>query len=225
MNMLRPRFINQSLKLTYPGTLPSEKELGAFLESIGRTCWKSEERTTDTSWVRFLQMLQDRKHLSVFEHYSFTVRIVTSRSIANELVRHRIAAYSQESTRYVNYTKSDYVNFIIPYKFRGLLKDGFELESITMINEQPITLWPWLLSCDSCARNYAMEVAGGTKPEEARDLLPLGLATEIVATFNIRMWWHVFHMRIAPDAHPLIRELIGMARDELSERFPSLFKK
>ena len=78
----------------------------AYIEKIGRVCYKSEELITEASNKAFIKKLLDptRKHESVLEHGVATFRFITDRGVTHEMVRHRIASYSQESTRYVGYS-------------------------------------------------------------------------------------------------------------------------
>ena len=84
------------------------------LEAAGRTCYKSENKMTEDSAANFVRNLIKRGHESVLEHVSITVRIITDRGISHEIVRHRLASYSQESTRYCNY-KDKEIEFVLPY--------------------------------------------------------------------------------------------------------------
>ncbi len=76
------------------------------IEVAGRTCYKSEDKITDDSAVEFCQKILKRGHLSVIEHESISVRFIIDRGVSHELVRHRLCAFSQESTRYCNYSAS-----------------------------------------------------------------------------------------------------------------------
>lgn len=158
------------------------------IERIGRVCYKSEHRITSSSAAPFVRSIIERGHESVLEHISITVRFVTDRAIANELVRHRIAAYSQESTRYCNY--KDKIEFIYP-------KDVSD-KQLQLIME----------ACACAATTYQALIADGATPEVARDVLPLCTKTELIATYNLREWRHVLRLRTDKAAHPKMRELM-----------------
>ena len=158
------------------------------IERIGRVCYKSEHRITSSSAAPFVRSIIERGHESVLEHISITVRFVTDRAIANELVRHRIAAYSQESTRYCNY--KDKIEFIYPWNVSD--------KQLQLIME----------ACACAATTYQALIADGAPPEIARDVLPLCTKTELIATYNLREWRHVLRLRTDKAAHPKMRELM-----------------
>lgn len=158
------------------------------IERIGRVCYKSEQRITDSSAIPFVSSIIERGHESVLEHISITVRFVTDRAIANELVRHRIAAYSQESTRYCNY--KDKIEFIYPKNVSD--------KQLQLIME----------ACACAATTYQALIADGATPEVARDVLPLCTKTELIATYNLREWRHILRLRTDKAAHPKMRELM-----------------
>ena len=158
------------------------------IERIGRVCYKSEHRITNSSAAPFVRSIIERGHESVLEHISITVRFVTDRAIANELVRHRIAAYSQESTRYCNY--KDKIEFIYPKNVSD--------KQLQLIME----------ACACAATTYQALIADGATPEVARDVLPLCTKTELIATYNLREWRHILRLRTDKAAHPKMRELM-----------------
>lgn len=158
------------------------------IERIGRVCYKSEHRITNSSAAPFVRNIIARGHESVLEHISITVRFVTDRAIANELVRHRIAAYSQESTRYCNY--KDKIEFIYPKNVSD--------KQLQLIME----------ACTCAATTYQALIADGATPEIARDVLPLCTKTELIATYNLREWRHILRLRTDKAAHPKMRELM-----------------
>ena len=158
------------------------------IERIGRVCYKSEHRITSSSAAPFVRSIIERGHESVLEHISITVRFVTDRAIANELVRHRIAAYSQESTRYCNY--KDKIEFIYPKNVSD--------KQLQLIME----------TCACAATTYQTLIAEGATPEIARDVLPLCTKTELIATYNLREWRHILRLRTDKAAHPKMRELM-----------------
>ena len=158
------------------------------IERIGRVCYKSEHRITSSSAAPFVRNIIARGHESVLEHISITVRFITDRAIANELVRHRIAAYSQESTRYCNY--KDKIEFIYP-------KNVSDKQSQLIME-----------ACACASTTYRALIADGATPEVARDVLPLCTKTELIATYNLREWRHILRLRTDKAAHPKMRELM-----------------
>lgn len=173
------------------------------IEYCGRTCYKSENDITDYSSRQFVKMLLDRGHESVLEHAVACYKLVCDRGVSHELVRHRIASYSQESTRYVNYNKKG-MQFVIPPD----LGDDFPR---------------WVRSVETAAQSYNTMISHGIKPEIARSVLPNSLKTEIVATMNTREWRHFFRLRTDKKAHPQMRQLAGLILNDLSDRVPVVF--
>lgn len=176
-----------------------------FLESCGRVCYKSECRITPDSARGFVKRLLDSKHESVLEHYNISMRVICDRGVSHEIVRHRIASYSQESTRYCNYGKSDEIQVIEP---PGL--DG----------EKRIL---WVVAMQASERAYLDLIRSGSTPQIARSVLPNSLKTELVMTMNLREWRHFLRLRIAPTAHPQMREIAYMVRDILVHKIPVVF--
>ena len=180
------------------------------IERAGRTCYKSEGRIGDGTADRFIRGIISRGHESVLEHGSITVRIICDRGVSHELVRHRIASYSQESTRYCNYADG---------KFGGeltFIKPCFWEEESEMYDV-------WKYAMRALEQTYQFMVARKVKPEEARSILPNSLKTEIVVTMNIREWRHFFKLRTSPAAHPQMREIAGMMLDGFKKELPVLF--
>lgn len=175
------------------------------IERIGRVSHKSEDRTAPGTAEEFIKKLLGWGHESILEHVSFTVKFICDRGVTHELVRHRIAAYTQESTRYCNY--SGKIQFIKPLFF----KEDSEAYRL------------WLESCEACASSYLKLISSGAKPEEARDVLSNSLKTEIYATYNLREWRHVFKMRCQKAAHPQIREIMIPLLEELQKKIPVIF--
>lgn len=189
----------------------------AFLEQIeraGRVCYKSEDKNPDEDFEKtkkFVKSIIDRGHLSVIEHANLTARFISNRGMTHELVRHRLAAYSQESTRYCNYG-NDHVKFIIP-PWAGNLKPGMYLSACIDMDNNPVLglsdneiLWAEQMFWNE--KVYKKLLKGGLSPQFARGVLPIDLKTEIVMTANLREWRHIFAMRCSPAAHPQIREIM-----------------
>lgn len=167
------------------------------IEKIGRTCYKSEDKITNDSAERFVRMLRDRGHTAMFDHVSVSVRFIVDRGVSHELVRHRIAAYAQESTRYCNYEKMDNITFIDPC---FLNKEGSTLDKLRWFT--------WEAAMKNAEWSYIELIRHGASPQEARSVLPNSLKTEIVATLDFTAWRHVFKLRTAKAAHPQMREIM-----------------
>lgn len=194
------------------------------LELAGRTCYKSEDKITPDSASKFVGIICERNHESVLEHVSITVRFICDRGVSHELVRHRIASFSQESTRYVNYGKKG-IAFIIPpwVDFSPADLSADEVIEAADVDSMffPKNVWLYSLACAENAYNTL--VLAGWKPEQARGVLPNSLKTEVVMTANLREWRHIFKLRCAPAAHPQMRELMLPLQMNLAAALPEVF--
>jgi thymidylate synthase (FAD) len=177
------------------------------IEAAGRTCYKSEDRITDDSARKFVSMVLKRGHESVIEHVSASVRFITNRGVTHEMVRHRLCAFSQESTRYVNYGGSA-IQFVKPVWFDGATYVARDIWESAMTEAEEA--YDGLLKC-------------GWRPEQAREVLPNSLKTEIVVTANLREWRHIFKLRCSPAAHPQMRALMCSCLIGFREAIPVLF--
>ena len=180
------------------------------LELCGRVCYKSEDKITEDSAKKFLANVIKRGHEAVLEHCSFTVKFICDRGVSHEIVRHRVASYCQESTRYCNYSK-----------------EGFGSE-ITVIGpsfwtrgSDPFTEWEKAMR--AAEESYLNLLDAGCTPQEARSVLPNSLKTEVVMSANIREWRHFLKLRTSAAAHPQIREVANILLKELQEKVPVLF--
>ena len=193
----------------------------AILKSIevaGRTCYKSEDKITSDSAKKFVLGILEKGHESVLEHEKVTVRIICDRGVTHEIVRHRIASYSQESTRYCDYA-GGHVTFVIPPWV-----DVEPCESIvplTIIGNRSINIW--LSAMNNAEHTYQALRKEGWRPEQARSVLPNSLKTEIVCTYNLREWRHFFKLRTADTAHPQMREITIPMLADFKRKIPVIF--
>lgn len=172
------------------------------IEIAGRTCYQSKSEFTKESGEKFIKKLIKLGHESVLEHGSLTFKIKTNRNITHELVRHRIASYSQESTRYVKYDDIEFIPMIDPR--------GHKVDYI-------YDLWDLY---EDIEWSYGELIRKNFKPEEARDILPGSVATTIIVTMNMRELRHFLKLRLSKAAHPQIRELAKMIQDLVKENYP-----
>ncbi len=180
------------------------------LEVAGRTCYKSEEKITDESAISFVKKLIDRGHEAMIEHFSVSVRFICDRGVSHEIVRHRIASFAQESTRYCNYSKAQFGNEITV------------IEPLFWEKDSP-AYNVWETACAAAERFYFELLKRGANAQEARSVLPNSLKTEIVVTMNLREWRHFFKLRTAPTAHPQMREVAIPALNTFKEMIPVVF--
>jgi thymidylate synthase (FAD) len=175
-----------------------------IIERSGRTCYKSEEKITDYSAEAFVRRIIRSGHDSVLEHAVASFRMVFDRGVGNELVRHRIFSFSQESTRYCDYSKDKFNNGIAIIHPDGLT------EAQLIRREAHFKAMEEL---------YILELSEGLTPQISRGLLPLCLKTEIVCTTNFREWRHALKLRTAPAAHPQIREVMNLVLQWFRENY------
>jgi thymidylate synthase (FAD) len=198
---------------------PLEPELLVNIERAGRTCYKSESEFTTLTADKFVRMLIKRGHEAMIEHSYVTVKFICDRGVSHEIVRHRIASYAQESTRYCNYSKEKFGNeitFIDPFFFDPYHKDSnCECDSC----QKRLC---WEMTMHNCEVNYLELIKYGAKPEEARSVLPNSLKTEIVCTFNLREWRAFFKLRCPKTAHPQMRQLTLPLYYEFLAQVPGL---
>ena len=202
------------------------KEMLKSIERAGRTCYKSEDQITDESAEKFIKMIIERGHESVLEHEKISILFVCDRGVSHEIVRHRIASFSQESTRYCNYSKDKFENqitFIQP-----LWISDKQIELVQGMNEKNYmqveeTTKAWYASILESEQAYNLLSKLGWQPQQARSVLPNSLKTEIVVTANIREWRTIFKQRTAKVAHPQMRELMCPLLDELKTIIPVVF--
>lgn len=205
------RIIKPYVEPTVP--LAPAEDLYRIVEVGGRTCYLSEAVEGDTP-AKFIQRAIKRGHESILEHATISLRFICDRGVSHELVRHRLASYSQESTRYCNYSKGKFGEEIT------IIKPCFWDESDFEYVE-------WANLCSKAEDAYIDLLRRGATPQEARSVLPSSLKTEIVVTMNIRNWRHFFQMRyfgVAGTPHPQMVEVAKMAFDLLCSHYPAFFE-
>ena len=199
----------------------NSSEILKKIEKIGRVCYKSEDNITNESAPKFVKMLIDRGHEAMIEHFSFSVKFIVDRGVSHELVRHRLCAFAQESTRYVNYSKGKFDNqltFIQPCFWNdGTIQSNDGHDPIKEI-------WnSWTKLLQESENQYMKILNNCGTPQEARSVLPNSLKTEIVCTANLREWRHILKLRTAKVAHPQMREVMCPLLDELKIKVPVVF--
>ena len=184
-------------------------EMLQMIEQSGRVCYKSEDKITDDSAPAFVAMLIKRGHEAMLEHGpAITVKFTVDRGVSHEMVRHRIASFAQESTRYCNYGSGKFGNEITVIEPIGLTIEQYAI---------------WESICRLCEGYYMSLIEKGLSPQMARSVLPNSLKTEIVITANPREWRHIFKLRTADAAHPQMREVMCPLLAELKMQIPVLF--
>ena len=187
-----------------------------LIEMAGRTAYQSRDKITEDSANKFVKMLRDRGHESVLEHSAMTVEFNNvSRGFTHELVRHRLAAYTQESTRYVD--ESNFLVVIPPDKNAD--------EKVVELNlpngmKAKVSFQEWM---DLNEQMYRGLRKADWIPQDARQVLPIGIKSQIVITCNFREWRHIFKLRTASGAHWEIRRVMLNLLSDVKQRLPVIF--
>lgn len=183
-------------RIDYPTRISHRSE-----DAIDAMDYSSEKRD------KFLRsVIMGHGDMSVIEHGHVTVEMLVDRGITHEIVRHRIGSYTQESTRFVNYTKTEDIAFILPQDMSEIAK----------------AIWmSMMLKCEAA---YNGMIEGGCSPQIARSVLPNALASKIIVTYNLRSWRHFFIMRTTKEAHPQMKQVTIPLLREFQEKIPILFE-
>ena len=190
------------------------EEILKKIERVARVCYKSEDKICDGSAERMVRALIKRGHEAMLEHFSFSVKFIVDRGVSHEIVRHRVASFAQESTRYCNYGKSGDVTFIKPCFWESGENTAYFYED-------------WKDQCERAEKSYLYLLELGATPQEARAVLPNSLKTEIVMTANLREWRHFFKLRavgVTGKPHPQMLEVAIPLLKELQEKVPVIFE-
>lgn len=186
------------------------QEILRHIERCGRICYKSEEHISQDSCEAFVAGILRRGHEAVIEHAAFTVKFTVDRGVSHEIVRHRMASYCQESTRYCNYAGK---------------KFGEEITVIApcYLAEGSAGYQAWRLACETAEKTYFDMLHAGHTPQEARAVLPTSLKTELMMTANLREWRHFLKLRTPRPAHPQMREVAIPLLMALKKEIPIIF--
>lgn len=186
-----------------------------------------QERVAITTNLRVLienNWLDDLQYIcepTEFHERRTCVKFICSRAIANELVRHRVFSYCQESSRYCNYSKEKFganITYIIPYWInKDLIKDDTFNGDVFQDteNKELIKLGRFKASLKQCEYDYLELIKNGCSAQEAREVLPLCTKTEIVMTGYEKDWVKFFELRTSVAAHPDMRNLVTPLKEEL----------
>jgi thymidylate synthase (FAD) len=191
-----------------------------LLERAGRTCYKSEDKITPDSAERFVDMLVRRGHHAMIEFGDIMVKLVTNRGVTHELVRHRHCSFAQESTRYVRYDGQ--MEFIKPVWCSDHLLGTWSKQSDVPPDASPAEK-VWMASMERAEQDYNLLLNTGWKAQQAREILPNSLKTEIVVKANIREWRHIFALRCAKASHPQMVDLMRSLLKAVQKKVPVVF--
>ncbi len=215
--------IKASYEILPPISEGGTKEL-QHIEKIGRVCYKSEDYITEDgeSARKFVAMLIRNGHEAMIEHSFLSVKFTVDRGVSHELVRHRIASFAQESTRYCNYAKD---KFGAECAFIDL-EPGIMLDNKMkkMSGEEiALVMAEWTSAMEDAERHYMRLLELGATPQIARAVLPNSTKTEITVSANYREWRNFFKLRVPADVHPQMREVTIPLLKELKGMIPVIF--
>lgn len=181
-----------------------------LIERMGRKAWKSENKITKQSHQAFMRMLLHKGHESVIEHSQVSADIVVDRGVTHEMVRHRIASFTQESTHFCDYSRGRFgseISVICPREIRRSMA-GLRIWKGAMLHAEEA---------------YLGLIKVGIQPKIARGVLPQNLKADIGMTCNLREWRHVLSLRTSKAAHPQMRHIMTIGLEEISKMFPGMF--
>lgn len=200
----------------------SESSPEKLIELAMRNCYKSEDKITEDSYKKIIPAVVSLGHTSTVEHVSFTFRIITSRDVLQEFVRHRIASYSVESTRYISYGKDKKgLQFVKP---AWIDSEVIKLSEEEILNSR-FGIREWYSHLKACEDTYNRLLNGGWKPQQARVVLPGCLKTEMVVTMNCRSLLNFLRLRTAKSAHPDIRVVSNKIKEIVMGVCPDVFNQ
>lgn len=206
MKIVEPEF-----EVWFPETKEDAVKMLKRVERAGRVSYKSEDKITDDSYAKFIRNVVNLGHLSVIEHAVVTAKLTVDRGVTHELVRHRLASFTQESTRWINYSSGRF---------------GSEIKVIepseVAANPAWHAVWEKTMLADEAG--YMELLALGCPVQLSRSVLPTGLKAEIVVTANVREWRWIFDVRTAKDAHPQIIQIMKVGLVKLYELMPVIFE-
>jgi thymidylate synthase (FAD) len=215
------KVINQSYEILSDPDLRNQLVL---IERAGRIAYKSEDKITDNSAKEFVSMIAKREHEAVLEHSMMSVKFITDRGVSHEIVRHRLCSFTQESTRYCDYSKDKFnkqLTFIRPV----WISEYFVNRDVNSKPFEQLNINLWKKHMESSEELYlALIENGGWNAQQARSVLPNSLKTEIVVTANFREWRHIFKLRaVSKAAHPQMRDLMIPLYNYCKEQVPEIF--
>lgn len=194
--------------------LPTRGTVYSMIAAAMRNCYRAELNAMPATDEEMVEKAIKRGHLSVIEFATASVNIICDRGVSHELVRHRIAGFAQESTRYCNYSGEKFgreLTFIRPSWAHG-----------PNIEDNPF-YQDWLAHMFVCEKTYMNMLDHGASPQEARAVLPNSLATKIAVTANMREWGHIFKMRCDMPAHPDMRHSMNPILIDMVAAYPTIF--
>jgi thymidylate synthase (FAD) len=222
VRLIKPLVIvEDDLGMVMPNGVTLATHMAKKIETFTRKCYKSEGKMTEDSHSKFLPaVFMTRRHTGIAEHRMISVTFITDRGVSHEGVRHRMAAYLQESTRYCDYSGKGVTYILPPWVVPHAVSDGvFFSEASKHWSEW----YDFVEDLKADDERYARWRKNGWRPEMARYWLPQGVKTEYAASLNIGSWHNFLVKRTAPEAHPQIRQLAIPLLRYFQKHLPEFF--
>ncbi len=199
-----------------------------------RTCYKSEDKSNSETDKNLVKGLTLSGHHAMLEFADMTIKVICNRGISHQILRHRIASFAQESTRYCNYSSNKFDNqirFILPYWCNLPVDLNEKIKNRHFVDSEIFNDFcalgasykKWIESCQRCEQDYFFSLGYGLKPQDARDLLNHSVKTELNIKANMREWVHIFKLRCSKKAHPQLKSLFEPLLWKMQEEFPEIF--
>lgn len=217
------KIVQSGFEILRPHQLSNETKNSIYraIERAGRTCYKSEDKITPESAAKFVQSMVKSGHEAMLEHASMTVKFTVDRGVTHEMVRHRIASFAQESTRYCNYGSGKFDSNITYISIGNtILSHGHTAKQMEKL------LTEWEKACKDAEKHYMKMLQLGATPEIARSVLNNSTKADLVVTMNMREWRHFFKLRTVGETgkpHPQMAEVAVPLLRCVADFMPELF--
>ena len=221
------RVMKAGFKIMRPQRMDEQSRAAIYgaIEEVARKCYKSEDAMDAGSAEKMCRMLVKNGHEAMLEHASITVCFFVDRGVTHEMVRHRIASFAQESTRYCNYSKGKFGNTVTYIDIRNGMRRDASVQKLGA-ETQMVIYQEWISACADAEMHYMRMLDMGASPQIARSVLSKSTKSELVVTRNVREWRHLFRLRALGEPgkpHPQMQEVALPLLETLAEFLPALF--
>jgi len=194
------KIVQHEAQIIYPATKEDWLRESKFIELAARNCYKSEDKITDTSYIKFNKMIHDNEHGAMEEFANIICKLTTDIRSKRDITRHRMCSFAVESTRYCNYSKDKYGNEITvvqPTVLKQENEDG-------SLNKQYSV---WYESMIESEQRYLELLHNKLNAENAASVLPLATKCDIYMKCNWRQFFYMIKLRASHKAHSDVQKL------------------